>query len=228
MNLEEFYEKKSILFCLRPGIAQSIRRLPTGWEVRGSNPGGGEIFRTRPDWPLGPTSLLYKWYRVSFLGVTWPGRGDDLSPSSESSWPLLRRTLPFPLSLYLVLFTSNSLFFLTYMNFYPPSFQLYTISPLKLHIVIHLFSFCTFVSFFLSLRNLFCHSIFILSTAYIRRSQWPRGLRLESVASRMLGLRVRIPHESWTSFCFQLCVLSGRGLCVGVTTFAEESYWVWS
>ena len=30
-----------------------------GWTVRGSNPGGGEIFRTRPDRSRGPTSLLY-------------------------------------------------------------------------------------------------------------------------------------------------------------------------
>jgi hypothetical protein len=30
----------------------NIGRLPTGWTVRGSNPGGGgEIFRTCPDWP---------------------------------------------------------------------------------------------------------------------------------------------------------------------------------
>jgi hypothetical protein len=26
--------------------------------VRGSNPGGSAIFRTRPDWPWGPLSLL--------------------------------------------------------------------------------------------------------------------------------------------------------------------------
>jgi hypothetical protein len=32
--------------------------------VRGSNPGGGEIFRTRPDRPCGPPSLLYSGYRV--------------------------------------------------------------------------------------------------------------------------------------------------------------------
>ena len=30
-------------------IAQSVQRLVKGWTVRGSNPGGGEIFRTRPD-----------------------------------------------------------------------------------------------------------------------------------------------------------------------------------
>jgi hypothetical protein len=39
-------------------------RLTTGWMVRGSNPGGGAIFRTRPDRPWGPPSLLYKGYRV--------------------------------------------------------------------------------------------------------------------------------------------------------------------
>ena len=39
--------------------------LATGWAVRGSNPGGGEIFRTRPDRPSGPPSLLYNGYRVS-------------------------------------------------------------------------------------------------------------------------------------------------------------------
>jgi len=32
-------------------IAQSVYRLAMGWTVRGSNPGGGEIFRTCPDRP---------------------------------------------------------------------------------------------------------------------------------------------------------------------------------
>ena len=34
-------------------------------------------FRTCPDRPWGPTSLLYNGYRVSFLGVKRPGRGAD-------------------------------------------------------------------------------------------------------------------------------------------------------
>ena len=42
------------LGCLRAGLAQSVERLATGWTVRGSNPGSGEIFRTRPDRPWGP------------------------------------------------------------------------------------------------------------------------------------------------------------------------------
>ena len=42
--------------------------VPTGWTFHGSNPGGGEIFRTRPDRPWGPPSLLYDGYRISFPG----------------------------------------------------------------------------------------------------------------------------------------------------------------
>ena len=58
-------------------VAQSVLRLPTGWTVRGSNPGGGEIFRpSRP--ALGPISLLYNGYRV-FPGVKC-GRGVKLTP----------------------------------------------------------------------------------------------------------------------------------------------------
>ena len=37
------------------GIAQLVQRLATGWMVRGSNFGGGVIFRTRPDRPWGST-----------------------------------------------------------------------------------------------------------------------------------------------------------------------------
>jgi len=42
--------------------------VATGWTVRGSNPGEGEIFRTCPDRTWGPLSLLYNGYRV-FPGV---------------------------------------------------------------------------------------------------------------------------------------------------------------
>jgi hypothetical protein len=42
----------------------------------------GEIFRTRPDRPWGPPSLLYNWCRVSFPGVERPRRGADHSPPS--------------------------------------------------------------------------------------------------------------------------------------------------
>jgi hypothetical protein len=32
-------------------VAQSVYRLATGWTIRRSNPGGGEIFRIYPDRP---------------------------------------------------------------------------------------------------------------------------------------------------------------------------------
>jgi hypothetical protein len=35
---------------------QSVQRLTAGWAVRGSDPGGVEILRTRPDRPWGPPS----------------------------------------------------------------------------------------------------------------------------------------------------------------------------
>jgi hypothetical protein len=52
--------------------------------VRGSNPGGGEIFRTRPDRSWGPRSLLYSRYRVSFPEVKWPACGFNHPPRSSA------------------------------------------------------------------------------------------------------------------------------------------------
>jgi hypothetical protein len=68
---------------------------------------------------------------------------------------------------------------------------------------------------------------------YASRSQWQRSLRLCSAAVRMLGLWVRIASGAWMSASRECCVLSGRGLCVGLVTRPEEScrvwcVWVWS
>jgi hypothetical protein len=46
-----------------------------GWTARGSNPGGGEIFRACPDPFWDPPSLLYNGHLVSFPWVKRPGRG---------------------------------------------------------------------------------------------------------------------------------------------------------
>jgi hypothetical protein len=46
------------------GPGSSVGTATMGWAVWGSNPGGGEIFRTRPDRPWSPSSLLYIEYRV--------------------------------------------------------------------------------------------------------------------------------------------------------------------
>jgi len=57
--------------------------MTTGWTVRGSNPGGGEIFRTYPGRNWGPPSLLYNGYRVFPGSKERPGRdADSSSPSS--------------------------------------------------------------------------------------------------------------------------------------------------
>jgi hypothetical protein len=59
------------------------------------------------------------------------------------------------------------------------------------------------------------------------RSWRPRGLRRGYMASRLLGLLVRISPGTWMSVSSQYCVFSGRGLCVGLITRPEESYRVW-
>ena len=85
------------------------------YSVRGLNPGEGEIFRTCPDRPWGPPSLLYNGYRLSSPGVKRPGRGVDHPPPSSAdvkervglylystsgpSWPDLGCTLPLRLSI---------------------------------------------------------------------------------------------------------------------------------
>ena len=49
-------------------------------EGSGSDPGGGEIFHTRPDRPWGPPTLLHKWYRV----IKRARRGVDHPPPSSA------------------------------------------------------------------------------------------------------------------------------------------------
>ena len=89
----------------------------TGWTVQGSNPGGGEIFHTRPVRPWGLLSHLHDGYRLSFLRLKRPGRGVNHPPLSSAevkegvkqhlytaygpSWPVLGRTLPLPLPFYI-------------------------------------------------------------------------------------------------------------------------------
>jgi hypothetical protein len=72
----------ALLTLMMARIAQSVQRLATSWTVRGSNPDRGEIFRTRPERPWGPPSLLHNGYRF-FPGDkaagAWP------SPPTPSS-----------------------------------------------------------------------------------------------------------------------------------------------
>ena len=59
-------------------VAQSLYRLTTGWTVRRSNPGGGEIFRICPDRPWGPPTSCAMG-TGSFPGVK-SSRGVTLTP----------------------------------------------------------------------------------------------------------------------------------------------------
>jgi len=78
--LEVFY----ICHTLARGSGYLSRYSDWLGTVRGSNPGGGEIFRTCPDRPWGPPSLLYNGHRVFPGGKERPGRDADPSPPSSA------------------------------------------------------------------------------------------------------------------------------------------------
>jgi hypothetical protein len=69
-----------------------------GWaegrgRARGGGGGGGEIFRTYPEQPWGPPSLLYNGYRVFSGGKERPGR--DAAPHPLLVlWSRKSRTIP--------------------------------------------------------------------------------------------------------------------------------------
>ena len=66
-----------------PGIVISVA-TGYGLDGPGSNPGGGEIFRTCPHRPWGPPSLLYNGYWVFPGGKERSGRDADPSPPSSA------------------------------------------------------------------------------------------------------------------------------------------------
>ena len=97
------------------GIAQSVLRLVSGWTVRGSNPGGGDIFRTRPDRPWGRSSLLYNGYRVFPGGKTagawrWPP-----TPIWRRGWRKSRAIHLLPLWAFAVCSRVNFTFTFTFL-----------------------------------------------------------------------------------------------------------------
>jgi hypothetical protein len=69
----------------------------------------------------------------------------------------------------------------------------------------------------------YCQTVGTLEFTF-GRSQWLRSLNRGSAAVRFLGLRVRIAQGAWMFISCECCVMSGRGLCVGLITRPEESY----
>ena len=192
MNLKQFYEKNKKYFILSGWDSSVGTATPYGLGSSRIESRWGQDFPHPSRLALGPNQSPVQLVPCFAPGGKLAGAWRwPLAPS----WVFMassRENLTFTFTFVSLLVHYKSYFF-NYINCCLPSFQLYTINLLRLHILIHLFSVCSFVSFFLTLRNLFFYSIFILSTAYIRWSQWPRGLRRETVAARMLGLRVRIP-----------------------------------
>jgi hypothetical protein len=56
------------------------QRLATGWTIRGSNPGKGEIFRNLPGQPWIPPTLLYNGYRTILKDNVAGCGGNHLPP----------------------------------------------------------------------------------------------------------------------------------------------------
>ena len=57
----------------------------------------------------------------------------------------------------------------------------------------------------------------------MKTSDYP-GLTRKSAATRLLGLRIRIPPGAWKSVTCECCVLSSRDLCeCGVSVFDREN-----
>jgi len=74
-------ERTAISFPVASQSTEICARIATrcGLDGPGSNPVGGEIFRSRPHRPGGPASLQYNGHRV-FPGVKRPERDDDYPP----------------------------------------------------------------------------------------------------------------------------------------------------
>ena len=72
------------IFISGPGSSVGIA-TDYGLDGPGSNPVGDEIFRTCPDRPWGPPSLLYNGYRLFPGGKVRPGRAADHSPLSSAA-----------------------------------------------------------------------------------------------------------------------------------------------
>ena len=58
---------ETTFYLIKIWTFQFVQRIGTGWTVRESNSGAGEVFRLHPYWPWDPPTPLYSMYRVCLL-----------------------------------------------------------------------------------------------------------------------------------------------------------------
>jgi hypothetical protein len=88
LNRRKWRRFSGYLNC-NSGLGSSVS-IVTGYGLDG----GGEIFRTCPDRPWGPPSLLCNGYRVFPGGRKRPRRDADLSPTSSAEVYKQSRAIP--------------------------------------------------------------------------------------------------------------------------------------
>jgi hypothetical protein len=72
-----------VMVTTRTSFCNIYKRLPTGWRVGSSKPGGGKIFLSCPGWLWGQPSLLYDGYWICFPGKKPPGHDTGHPPLSS-------------------------------------------------------------------------------------------------------------------------------------------------
>jgi hypothetical protein len=98
------------MFASRDSIVSTAPR--TGLDGPGGNRRGREIFRIRPDQPVGRPSILCSVYWVSFLGIKRPGRGVDHPPQSSTEVKeMVEQYLYSPLFAFMACYRVNFTFF---------------------------------------------------------------------------------------------------------------------
>jgi len=79
MTVIQAWVKKETANSTETLLDQFRSSVATAWTVRVSNPGGGEIFRARPERPWGPPAS-YTVGTDSFPGLKRPRRGVNYPP----------------------------------------------------------------------------------------------------------------------------------------------------
>jgi len=75
----------------------------------------------------------------------------------------------------------------------------------------------------LSLREVAIRLTFVINNVYGEPVPIAADLRCGPAAARLMGSWVQILSRAWMFVCCE-CVLSGRGLCIRLLTYPEESY----